>query len=149
MISLSFKRNDSSTAFLIHWWTVHLPTLSRVATRISPRFRAEITCSTASTTSFGADLGEMLARFSHAASMVCWSCWVMELLRSVFHELDDALRGFHAFGGFGHQGHADAASAGIETPAVPGQVAARQHGHIVLSQQVAGECSVAFSHTCP
>src|SRR5258707_8870013 len=103
MTSLSRRRKDSSTAFLIHWCTVHLPTDSRVATRRWPLFNSAITCSTASETSFGADLAESSARFSHAASMICWSCWVIDLFRSGFHELDDALRGFRALLGSGHQ----------------------------------------------
>src|SRR6266542_2317388 len=97
MTSLSRRRNDSSTAFLIHWCTSHWPTAWRVATRRRPLFSSPITCSTASATSLGADLGEMLARFSHAVSMICWSCWVIDSFRSGLDELDDALRGLHAF----------------------------------------------------
>src|SRR4030095_2226303 len=149
MIALSFRRNDSSTAFLIHWCTVHWPTPWRVATRSRPLFSSEITCSTASATSLGADLAEMLARFSHAVSMICWSCWVIGLLWSGLDELDDALRGFHAFRGLGNQRHADAAGAGVQATAFAGKVTARQHRDIVLSQQVPGELNVASTHTGP
>src|SRR4030095_6905316 len=138
MIALSFRRNDSSTPFLLHCCPVHWPTPWRVATRSRPLFSSEITCSTASATSLGADLAEMLARFSHAFSMICWSCWVMGLFRSGLDELDDALRGFHAFRGLGHQGHADAACAGIDATAFAGKVTTRQHRDIVLSPQVPG-----------
>ena len=56
--ALSRSRKLSSTAFLIHWWVVHWPTASRVATRSEPSSRPAITCSTASTTSRGADFAE-------------------------------------------------------------------------------------------
>src|SRR6478736_6167257 len=135
MITLSFRRKDSSTAFLIHWCTVHWPTPSRVATRSLPVFRSAITCSTASLTSLGAEAAEMVARFSHAVSMICWSCWVMEIfLTLALDELHDALGGFQAFRGVGHQGHAHPPGAGVHAARLTCEVAAGQHGHIVLSQ---------------
>ncbi len=48
------RRNDSSTAFLTHWLTVHWPTPWRSATRSGPALRSAMTCSTASRTSGGA-----------------------------------------------------------------------------------------------
>src|SRR5688572_3373311 len=96
MTAFSLRRNDSSTAFLIHWCTVHWPTPWRVATRRWPLFSSAITCSTASATSLGALAGERLARFSHAASMICWSCWVMDSLLGTLNELHDALGGLQA-----------------------------------------------------
>src|SRR4051812_38583395 len=97
VITLSFRRKDSSTAFLIHWCTVHWPTPWRVATRSLPVFSSLTTWSTASRTSLGAEEAERLARLSHAVSMVCWSCWVMGSLRMALDELHDALGGFEAF----------------------------------------------------
>lgn len=46
--------------------------------------------------------------------------------------------------GFGHQGHAHALGAGL-APGFAGQVTAGQHGHIVLSQQLAGEVGTAHA----
>src|SRR6478735_6365260 len=150
MITLSFRGKDSSTAFLIHWCTVHWPTPSRVATRSLPVFRSAITCSTASLTSLGAEEAEMVARFSHAVSMICWSCWVMGIfLTLALDELHDALGGFQAFRGVGHQGHAHPPGAGVHASRFTREVAAGQHGHIVLSQQVAGEIGVASTHAGP
>src|SRR3546814_6526107 len=37
MISMSLRRNDSSTAFFNHWLTCHVPPASRSATRKLPR----------------------------------------------------------------------------------------------------------------
>src|SRR6476661_6075702 len=142
--ALSFRRNDSSTAFLIHWWTVHWPTPSRVATRRWPLFSSAMTCSTASATSFGAEAAESWARLSHAVSMICWSCWVMGCLTiAELDELDDAHGGFDALGRVGDERHPDAPLAGVGTIGFPGEVAARQDGHIVLSVELAGEFDVA------
>src|ERR1700741_2859075 len=105
------RRNDSSTAFLTHWLTTQLP-VALSATRMVPASRPASTCETASRSSALPFDGLMLARSSQAWSMICWSCWVMiaslGLLRQVFAELDNALRGFQAFLRFGDQRHADA-----------------------------------------
>src|SRR5687768_1527286 len=101
-IWFSFKRNDSSTAFLTHWLTVHWPTPWRSATRMRPLFRSAMTCSTASRTS-GLFVVFSDARFSQASSIVDCSSWVMEEGASVggrtkgSGEGGDALRGFEAF----------------------------------------------------
>ena len=50
--------------------------------------------------------------------------------------------GFDTFRRFGHQGQADAAGAGVHTMGLARQQAARQHGDIVLSQQIEGEGDV-------
>ena len=77
IIVLSLRRNDSSTAFLIHWCVVQRPTASRVATRSLPVLSSSMTWATASVTSFGAEADESSARCSQALSMMDWSCCVM------------------------------------------------------------------------
>jgi len=64
------------------WLNMTRLKVSRVATRKWPELSWEITCSTASDTSLGADLAEIVARSSQAASMMDWSCWVMAMLLS-------------------------------------------------------------------
>src|SRR6185312_4420991 len=150
MTSLSFSRKLSSTAFLSHWCVVHWPTPSRVATRSRPLLSSPMACSTASRTSWGAALGDRLARSSHAASMIFCNCWVMvKGDESRFWEsgpgldkLDDALRGLQAFRRFGDQRHADAPAPRVRTMRLARQITAGQHGDIVLSQQFAREHSV-------
>ncbi len=68
-------------------------------------------------------------------------------------ELHDAARGFEAFLDFGHERHAHAPGTGIAAAGFACEVAARQHGHIVLSEEGAGECRVvhpqALGHAGP
>jgi hypothetical protein len=66
MISLSRRRKDSSTAFLIHWCTVHWPTASRVATRRRPLFELGNHMLDGIAHFFGGGAGERLARLSQA-----------------------------------------------------------------------------------
>ena len=77
MSSLSARRNDSNTAFLIHWCTVHCPMASRVATRRRPASSSAMTWPTASWISLVATVGDRLARSSQARSMMVCSCAVM------------------------------------------------------------------------
>src|SRR5450830_12326 len=58
-------------------------------------------------------------------------------------EVDDAKRCFDTFCRIGHQRHADALGAGIDPTHLARQVAAGQHRHVVLSQQLAREAGVA------
>src|SRR6185437_9529535 len=66
---MSLRRNESSTAFLSHWLTFHLPLASRSATRASPLSRSSSAPSTASRTSPLVAV-EMPSRASKAALMV-------------------------------------------------------------------------------
>ena len=78
---LSFRRNDSSTAFLTHWCTVHSPTALRSATRSVPASRRPSTSSTAARTS-GLLAEVRLARPSQARSMMdCRSCVMVGISR--------------------------------------------------------------------
>src|SRR6218665_1747500 len=127
MTWLSFRRNDSSTAFLTHWFTCHWPTAWRSATRRRPVSRSARTLSTASRTSpWVAAL--MVARFSHAVSMMFCSCWVMALQR--LGKGGDAVGGFEAFVDLGHQRKPDASGAGVDTVCLARQKAAGQHRDI-------------------
>ena len=67
---LSSMRNDSRTAFLIHWWTIQVPSRFS-ATRSVPSFSCAITAEIASRSAAGALAGESAARSSQAWSMVC------------------------------------------------------------------------------
>src|SRR3954470_6504656 len=66
---MSFKRNDSRTAFFSHWLTFQSPLAPRSATRASPRSSRSSAESTASRTAPLVD-GPMLSRCSKASSMV-------------------------------------------------------------------------------
>src|SRR5690606_1642338 len=72
--TLSFRRKLSSTAFLIHWWVTHSPSIFS-ATRSLPASRPSRMLLTAQRMSAGAEVGDRLARCSQALSMtVCSSC---------------------------------------------------------------------------
>ena len=116
MITLSLRRKDSSTAFLIHWYGP-LATPWRLATRSLPTFSSAITCSTASRTSCGAEgreagavvprgVDDGLELLGHGSALL------------VLDELHDAAGGFEALGGVGHERHPDAAGAGIHARGV-------------------------------
>src|SRR4051812_41623715 len=66
---MSLRRNDSSTAFLSHWLTLHLPSDPRSATRASPLSSSSSALSTASRTS-PLVVVEMPSRASKALLMV-------------------------------------------------------------------------------
>src|SRR6202040_1129440 len=65
---ISFRRNDSSTAFFSHWWTCHSPACFS-ATRRRPESSASSACSTASRTEPPGDESRE-SRRSHASSMI-------------------------------------------------------------------------------
>src|SRR4051794_34474628 len=68
MISLSRRRNDSSTAFLTHWCTAHSPPCFSATRRLPASSWARV-CATASFTPAGDLEGEMSVRFSQASSI--------------------------------------------------------------------------------
>src|SRR5271166_2313144 len=66
---MSCKRNESSTAFLSHWFTCQLPFVSRSATRASPRSSKASAASTAPRTA-PLVVGPTPSRFSKASSTI-------------------------------------------------------------------------------
>ncbi len=112
MSSLSFRRKLSSTAFLTHW--LHRPLAHALALGHAQAAGVQV----------GDDVLHGLAHFgrrwsalsaarpSQARSMIDSLELLGHGVRSVqaLDEVDDALRGFQAFGGVGHQRHADAAA---------------------------------------
>src|SRR5471032_1658698 len=67
---------------------------------------------------------------------------VVQLMRQVFAELDDAMRRFQTFFGLGHQCHADAVAPRVDAVRVARQVAARQDGDIIFGVQALREFGV-------
>jgi hypothetical protein len=66
-----------------------------------------------------------------------------------FHKLGNAPGRFNALGGLGDQRHADAPGTGIAASYIARKVAARQHCHIVKSEQVAREIGIAALYLRP
>src|SRR5574337_359902 len=142
MTSLSRRRKEMSTAFLIHWFTAHWPSIFS-ATRRRPWSRPSMTSATASRTMPDAEEGERVVRTSKASSMIfCRSCMGsldLEFLTEVLAKADDAAGGLQALGRLRHQGDANEAGAGIALLRFPGEEAAGQDRHIIFTEQAAGE----------
>src|SRR3569623_1446747 len=159
MKALSSRRNDSSTAFLILWWVVQFWPSVRSATRSWPLSSMSITAMTASLTWGSALRGVISARRSKASSMVfCRSCMVFSLKMSEGIGVRgkgsgvnrDALRRFDAGVQAVDQRDADEALARVDGGGVAREVAAGQHGDVLLFKEAARERGiVAARHARP
>src|SRR5437763_692985 len=106
MTLLSLSRNDSSTAFLSHWLTCHLPSAPRSATRTRPRSSKSSAVSTASRTVPLVD-GPMPSRASKASSIdLASASWDMGYIPNCGADEDGVFSGKAG----GSQGDAPAAA---------------------------------------
>jgi len=74
---LSCSRNDSNTAFLIHWCVTHAPAAFS-ATRSRPSSSPAIVCATARFSAAPPLRGVISSRLSHACSMTACSSFMRE-----------------------------------------------------------------------
>src|SRR6185503_4924211 len=138
MTRLSSSRKESSTAFLSHWWVIHSPP-DFSATRSLPASSAAMTVLTASFSGFP---GLRVARFSQASSMIFFCL-------SMLCEALQALRRLDAFLDRGDERYADAVLSGVAAGRVAREETARQHEHIVLTVQAAGERGIVDGRLQP
>src|SRR5512135_3124614 len=126
---LSSMRNDSSTAFLIHWWVTHTPLIFS-ATRSLPWSRYSMTVLMVSFSCASTLRGVISARRSKASSMMACNCGMVfpNLIFEFLGEFGDASCGFQRLVQVSDQRQADEVCAGVDPVCFAGKEAAGQHG---------------------
>src|SRR5438046_701521 len=140
MTWLSARRNDSSTAFLIHWCVIHWPP-DFSATRSLPESSRSMTLLTAARRAF---VGLSAARPSQASStifcslsMTCFRPWLQGTCK-VHH----ALGRFHAVLERRHERNAQAVLPGVAAACFAAEEAARQDEHVAFRVQATRELAI-------